>query len=301
MTTKANSNPSSRKIKQPTKKSSRISSTAPRLPDLNRPKSKDCSGRALERWRQSTLIGPNQDSVSQELKNFPPGLLGDCAYIILSESMLPSGQPLEAAALGAVSFQEQMRPNDGLERLALTQALAAHARAAWLTQRLTAQTNPKSLGIISEACERAAGTFVRLMRAIAEYRQPRTSGATVAIGQANLAHQQVVQTIQKQELQGKNDDERTKITRKGAAVTAKIVSADAERVQVTAGRHPTDTTMDEKYGPQDSGRQGPSQDERTKTRRALRRSRRPQATDEDNDSKTVQPRGGPRRTMKHSD
>ena len=240
---------------------------------------------------------PNEDSKSRVLAKMHPELLGDVAYLYLSNKMSPIQELLEAAGPGALSLQEQMRPKDALERLALTQALLAHGRAAWLTKLLTRHTNAQSLAIISEACERAAGTFARLMRAIAEYRRPPNSSTTV-IGQANLAEQQVVQNIAKQELQEKNDDKRTKITTKGAAVTAEILPADAERAGVAADRHPTNAPVEEEHRTSNAGRKSQSQDECPKTRRAVCRSCRPQGTNEDNDSKTARPRGGPRRMMR---
>jgi hypothetical protein len=284
-----------RKLRKPTI-SPRRRNPAPQLTSPAEP-----GAQKLARRSSGQLQPPSrrdQKSMSLILEKLHPELLGDLSYHFLSRAMSLTGEHLEAAVPSALSFQEQMQPKDGLERLALTQALLAHARAAWLTKLLTSQMSAQSLAIISEACERASGTFGRLMRAIAEYRRPPSSSATVSIGQANLAHQQVVQNIQKQELQGKNDDERTKITTKGAAVTAEVLSADAEGAGVAADLHPTNAPMEEEHRTSNAGRKSPSQDKRTKTRRALRRSRRPQATDEDNDSKTVRSRGGPRRTMK---
>lgn len=107
---------------------------------------------------------------------------------------------MELALAAILSFQKQMHPKDGLERLALSQILMAHARTAWLTKLLAAETEATTLAVISEAAERASGTFARLTRAIAEYRQPKTSHATVSIGQANLAGQEVIQKVERQEV-----------------------------------------------------------------------------------------------------
>jgi hypothetical protein len=49
--------------------------------------------------------------------------------------------------------------------------------------------------VINEACGRAANTYRRLMLAIAEYRRPAGAEAPVAIRQASIAKQQVVQNV----------------------------------------------------------------------------------------------------------
>ena len=101
----------------------------------------------------------------------------------------------ESTALATLTFQEEMCPRDALERLALSQMLLVHGRVAWLSKLLPAQADAGSLGVVSEACERALGSFLRLMRAFREYREPKNSSTTVSIGQANVAGQQVVQNL----------------------------------------------------------------------------------------------------------
>ena len=300
MATHAKAKASSRKSGKPRKtaKSPRRRNPVPQLPSPIKPGAQKLVRRSSGQLQPPSPSRPDQDSMTQILENLHPQLLGNLSYCFLSKAMSLTGEPLEAAGPGAMNFAGQMQPKDPLEGLALTQALLADARSAWLAKLATTQRDAHALGIILQACEAASGTFVKLMRAIAEYRRPDGSTTTVSIGQANVAHQQVIQNIQKQELQEKNDDERTKITRREPAVTAEILSANSERAQVTASRHPTNTTMDEKHGPENAGRKGPSQHECPKTRRALRGGRCPQATDEDNDSKTARPRGGPQRTMK---
>ncbi len=203
--------------------------TSAALPGANRPEAAE-----LDRV-DSQPLQPGSSSLAghgltcRDLATMHPDALGDAAYLHLSDKMSLGQELLDAASLAPVSLHEQMRPRDALERMALMQILLAHGRVAWHTKQLTAQTDAQSLGIISEACERASGTFVRLMRAFAEYRRPPTSGTTVAIGQANLANQQMVQNIQKGGAPRQKHDEQT---RKGAAVNAETVSANAPRTEV---------------------------------------------------------------------
>jgi hypothetical protein len=126
---------------------------------------------------QLSAATTQENSDSRILEKLHPELLGGAAYLRLSKQF--GSERLQTAGPAALTFQEEMHPKDPLEGLALSQALLAHARAAWLTKLLTSQTNPDSFRIISEACERAAGTFQRLVQAIAEYRRPAGSTKTL--------------------------------------------------------------------------------------------------------------------------
>jgi len=80
-----------------------------------------------------------------------------------------------------------MQSKDGLERLAISQLLVTHGRVMWLSKLLTEQTNTKAITAISASIDSALSTFVRLIRAIDEYRRPRGPDTSVSIGQANVA------------------------------------------------------------------------------------------------------------------
>jgi hypothetical protein len=162
-----------------------------------------------------------------------------------------------------------MLPADALERLALSQLLLAHGRTAWLTKLLTDQSDAQSFGVISEACERATGSFVRLMRAFGEYRRPFSSGTSVSIGQANLAHQQVVQNFPKGEA-GRKNGVRTRIAHKGTAF-AEALSADDEGPKVIAECHPEQAALEEKHGASNPRGKGEKRGKPTKARSALRK------------------------------
>jgi len=225
----------------------------------------------------------DQDSNDRALATLHPDLLADMAYVSLSDEMYPAQkQLLEMAAVAARSFQKQMRPKDALESLALTQAFMTHGRVAWLTKLAASQKDPQSLVTINEACDRASGTFVRLMRGISEYRQPKNLGTAISIGQANLAQQQVVQNIRK--VRGKkNVDERTRIRRNSTEAggkAAETLPAIEQGAAVAPDRRLANSPMGEEHRAKKPGRKGANQHERPQTRRTLRRQRRAPETGE---------------------
>jgi hypothetical protein len=219
------------------------------------------------------------------LAEFHPDILGDLAYTCLTDLMDESGGLNDASRSASLTFQKQMRPlpKDSLERLALAQALLAHARTAWLTKLATSQKDVLAIRIACEAADRSSGTFARLMRAIAEYRQPKTAGPTVSIGQASLAHNQVVQNVQRLEAGHEKGDEQTEMAGSRGCVNAKALPAVDERVRVTESCNPAHGAVDKKHGTKESRGQGSSVDERVQTRRAVGGRRRHAKTDEKND------------------
>ena len=86
---------------------------------------------------------------------------------------------------------------DGEEMLVI-QAAWTHARLARLSSIAHSQENRENLQAVHEACDRAANTFRRQMLALAEYRRPAQANSFVAIRQANVASQQVVQNVEPQ-------------------------------------------------------------------------------------------------------
>jgi hypothetical protein len=207
-----------------------------------------------------------------ELAKFHPDLLADVAYLNLASKI--SVEQLELALPAALIFQKQMRPRDALERLALTQVLMAHARTAWLTKVLVNQADPSHLAVISEATERTASTFARLMRAITDYRQPRTS---VSIGQANLAQQQIVQNKVARE---KENSKRTnfEVCRRAAPV-----QVDARRAALSSGDRQANATLATEHRRKNPSRKKPLGNERDEARCAVSRGNRTTKDDERND------------------
>src|SRR5688572_21647080 len=103
--------------------------------------------------------------------------------------------PYVAAAKGfAADVLSRMQPRDAVEQLLLGQMLLTHIRAARLTCGAMRQTNAKWAQLMHEAADRAGNTFRRQILALAEYRRPpRPPRSFTAIGQANIAQQQLVQ------------------------------------------------------------------------------------------------------------
>lgn len=219
---------------------------------------------ALVQATPSALAAPGL--TSRALAKIHPDLLSDMAYVQLCPSM---GLPLDnegrnAASLATLSFHQQMHPKDALERLVLGQILLAHSRTTWMTQLLERQNDPQYLHVISEACERAAGTFGRLTRAFWEYRRPATVSTTVSIGQANVANQQVVQNLLKEEPKEK-DDVRTRIASRSTALPAAL-PAHAARPKVIAECHLENEALEKKHRPSNFRRKGEKRDEPAKAR-----------------------------------
>ncbi|MFZ0635271.1 MAG: hypothetical protein WA755_00240 [Candidatus Acidiferrales bacterium] len=270
MTTRTKSKSPVRKIKKPSRRLSCNTEIVPHpsVPTLR--KANKPAGNVLVLPQQSCLDKSSQDSTRQALRNFHPDLLGDLAYIGVCESMFLSGELLDAAVHCGVSFQKQMAPKDALERLALMQALMAHARAAWLAKLTTAQTSPQSVAIVSEATDRASSTFVRLMRAIGEYRKPTSASTFVSVQQANVAQQQVVQNVHKREKhQIKKDDKRTRISQHAAASTPTL-PAHAKRNVLLAGGHSSNAAVDKEHWTKDRQRKVARPHECIPTRSALK-------------------------------
>jgi hypothetical protein len=191
----------------------------------------------------------------------PPDFLGTAAYLLVAEKMSLGPALLEAAGLGAMGFQEHMQSKDGLEGLAISQLLVTHGRVMWLSKLLTEQTNTKAITAISASIDSALSTFVRLMRALDEYRRPRAANTTVSIGQANVAGNQLVQNIQNQEVTPKYGNQ-TKSAPDQAAINTEIVPANTKGIAVTASDPQADKAVDQKHGTKKSGRKGSGGNER---------------------------------------
>ena len=220
------------------------------------------------------------------LERAHPLIIGGVPYGLLTERTAGANEELGGlAAPAALTFIEEMRPKDGLERLALNQALLAHSRASWLTQLMTRQTDAVGLSALSEASERAANTLARLMRALREYREPK--GATVSIaqvGQANLGNGQLVQNLLKQEVPQKNNrDEQTKIPSAGNTTEPQALLAVGQRLAVTPVQHPANPALAEKHRPTVSSGKGPNRAKRMAAWRQKRRDHRSAKTNNGND------------------
>lgn len=108
----------------------------------------------------------------------------------------PNSSPIVLAAArdSIAEFVHKMRPRDPLEKITLEQLIVNHARVLRLSQQACSQTDPEPAKLFHEACDGASGSFRRLMTAFNENRRPQQKAA-IAIDQANVANQQVVQNL----------------------------------------------------------------------------------------------------------
>ena len=99
----------------------------------------------------------------------------------------------ETAMIYVIDTVERMKPRDPMEEMLVAQAVMAHVRALHLSSLAPQQTQVGNVRVTNEYADRASNTFRRLMLALAEYRKPpRVGDSYTAIGQANIAGQQVV-------------------------------------------------------------------------------------------------------------
>jgi hypothetical protein len=158
------------------------------------------------------------------------------------------------------SLRESVQPRDAVEEMLLVELAWTHARLAALSAMAVQQTQTVNLKVINEACDRAANTFRRLMLALTDYRRPRQVPAFVAIKQANLANQQVVQNGQ-----GPDFENNCRPNEQGSTPALPPVG---QWPAFTAGGRPDEQTVASEHRPQDDGGQGQEQAERAQARRA---------------------------------
>jgi hypothetical protein len=261
---------SSRTINKPKKKSLGGTNTVPLLTAPNRIEAAPVAAVQSQALQTAAATLAERGLTRRDIAKSHADVGGHAAYMELCEQMSMPPEWVDAAGSGSISFQREMRPKDGLEELALDQLLLAHTRSVWLTRLLAHQKDMQSIGIISEACERAVGTFARLMRAISEYRRPSNASTTVSIGQANVGGNQVVQNLVKEGRQKQKNGERTRISQDTAASTPAL-SANEGRIALPSGGHSANPALDKEHGPDKRQRKGASTDECTPSRPTVSR------------------------------
>ena len=151
----------------------------------------------------------------EQLGKLLTGMLGTCASAVSASKILDLstigssfGLDMDATSLGVNSafdeFVKGMEPRDSLEKVALEQLLLNHIRVLSLSRQACAQSSPEMIKILNEAADRASGAFRRLMSTFAEYRKPRHQHF-VAISQANVASQQIVQNVNAKQEKSANE------------------------------------------------------------------------------------------------
>jgi hypothetical protein len=138
---------------------------------------------------------------AQQLKVVKDVFLDQVAANVFSVQMHPFVQErdnqvaLRSAEAFVAALKESMQPRDALEEMLVLQMAWTHARIANLSRIAPRQTDANNVRVVNDACDRAANTFRRMMLALAEYRRPPRADHFVAIKQANVANQQVVQNV----------------------------------------------------------------------------------------------------------
>ena len=102
-------------------------------------------------------------------------------------------------------------------------------------------------------------------------RESKNSSTTVSIGQANVAGQQVVQNLMKEERREKDNDEQTRIMRETRAASPPPLPANEGRIALPADRHSTKPAVDKKHGSKNRRRKGTSSDECSPSRPTISR------------------------------
>src|SRR6266851_1344738 len=122
------------------KRSTRKSSSLVRAPK------RDNVGALIKRNTEQIQLSPSRPARAKMLARAHPAIVGGVPYALLAERMMAENDELSAlSAPAALTFIKEMCPRDGLEQLAVSQALLAHARASWLTQLMTRQTHATTL------------------------------------------------------------------------------------------------------------------------------------------------------------
>jgi len=236
-----------------------------------------------------SAAGPSQ--VVKRLSQIHAQMLGLFAYegvsrTVVNTESLRAGCGLNQDEFTQVlsgvlpEFVEAMKPRDALEKLALEQLMVHHARVLALSRQAAMNAEGDGVKVINEACDGASGSFRRLMTAFRDHRRPKDSGTSYTIGQANVAQQQVIQTVQNPELsRGKYDDQ----TRIGKQQEQAKLPAQPTRAAIPASFDPAPATMASKYRPQDSRGKSARQPQRAEARRAFGcKNRAPKAGARDN-------------------
>ncbi|MCC7388134.1 MAG: hypothetical protein IT431_05130 [Phycisphaerales bacterium] len=157
---------------------------------------------------------------------------------------------------------DRMGPRDPLEEMLIIQAALAHARVLHLSEYANRQERLESIRTVNEYADRASNTFRRAMLALAEYRRPpRAPGNFTAIGQANIAAQQVVSN-------GEIRVDRNTTNEQGSEPVRgpQSLPADAGGAGILAGLGLPREAVGAVHGPEDARGQGPEPDERLAAR-----------------------------------
>ena len=161
------------------------------------PAANSSAQRGQDRSRRSIVLPPDPVAQRRTIKDTYINVLGALVFGAQTRNYVQVADPKAAEAFIA-AIRESVQPRDALEEMTLVQLAWLHARIAKLSVLAIEQTQTSNVRVVNDACDRAANTFRRMMLALAEYRRPRQAAGFVAIKQANVANQQVVQNVENQ-------------------------------------------------------------------------------------------------------
>jgi hypothetical protein len=153
---------------------------------------------------------------------------------------------------------ESVQPRDVIEKMLVVQMVWTHARLARLSSIAHDQEHRENVQVVHDACDKAANTFRRQMLTLAEYRRPAQPSSFVAIRQANLANQQVVQNAEEPNFQNG-------ITSNEQGSPAALPPVP-NGVEVSAGNSGDKQAVASKHRAKDGSRKGTIQAERNEAR-----------------------------------
>lgn len=236
--------------------------------------------------RPAAIFNPaDQSQDLKRLSNTHAQILGLFAYegvsraVVNPESLRAGcglGEEEFLAALSGVlpDFVEAMKPRDALEKLALEQLMVQHARVLALSRQASVSTDLDIVKVLNAACDGASSSFRRLMTSFRDHRRPKDFGASFTIGQANVAQQQVIQTVQNRELSGGKYDEQRKMGQSGPAPRTAALLPNAQRPAVSAINHQENAAMEAVNRPPNGSGKGARKPQCAKARRAVSRKNR---------------------------
>jgi hypothetical protein len=163
------------------------------------------------------------------------------------------------------AIKESVQPRDAIEEMLMLQMAWTHARLAYLSAIASQQTETKNVQVLNDACDRAANTFRRMMLALAEYRRPPRTDAFVAIKQANVANQQVVQNVENQPVSNPNFPKCVASNEQGSTPALPPV---VEGIGLPAGDSTEKQAVASEHRPQDGSGHRAIETECDETRRA---------------------------------
>ena len=149
----------------------------------------------------------------------------------------------ESSAKFVCDLMLRFKARDPVEEMLFSQMVLTYGRMVSLTASVDLQSNIKWATMMHEAADRAANTFRRQMLALAEYRRPPRTNSFTAIGQANIAQQQVVQNGNSENEKATNEQGST-----GRPGATKVLPPDTQGAAGPAGSRTPGTALAGEHG-----------------------------------------------------